>query len=131
MLSMERNENECPVLIVDDDGDLCRILAAILRNFCPVHIEHDLGSAECYLKTARPMIVLLDNNLPDGLGISYIRHILDLYPGIKVALMTSDTSSGLMEGAIEEGAVRFIAKPFRSATIINIILSICPELRAA
>jgi DNA-binding NtrC family response regulator len=128
---MEHYERECPVLIVDDDGDLCRILAAILKNTCPVHIEHDLRSAESYLKRIKPLIILLDNNLPDGLGVTYIRHVLDLYPDVKVALMTADTSSGLMESAIEVGAVRFIPKPFRSATIINIILSICPELRAA
>lgn len=129
--AMEPDEKLCPVLIVDDDNDLCRILERIIRKVCPVHSEHNLRNAECYLAGSKPDIVLLDNNLPDGLGVRYISHILALYPDVNVVLMTSDTSSGLEEKAIHDGAVRFIAKPFRASAINDLILSICPDLRAA
>jgi DNA-binding NtrC family response regulator len=128
---MKRDVKLCPVLIVDDDNDLCRILETIIKKVCPVHIEHNLRSAGCYLTGSKPDIVLLDNNLPDGLGVKYISHILALYPDVKIVLMTADTSSGLKESAIHEGAINFIVKPFRMAAINDLILAICPDLRAA
>jgi DNA-binding NtrC family response regulator len=121
----------CQLLIVDDDSDLCSVLAAGLRKICPVHIEHDLRSAEKYLAHEHPIIILLDNNLPDGLGVMEIKYLMDLYPTIKIVLMTADPSDELKEKAIHEGAVRFIAKPFRAAVINDLVLSVCPELRAA
>jgi DNA-binding NtrC family response regulator len=128
---MINDERICPVLIVDDDNDLCNILEIILKRLCPVHVEHDLRSAEFYLIQKKPDIILLDNNLPDGLGVSYIKHILQMYPDAKIVLMTADASFGLMERAIHEGAIKFVAKPFRASVINDVILSICPELRAA
>ena len=128
---MKSEDVICPILIVDDESDLCLVLAARLRKICPVHVEHNLGNTEKYLKNERPLIILLDNNLPDGLGVRYIRHVLDLYPDIKIVLMTADTSAKLNERAMHEGATRFLAKPFRMADINDLIFSICPDLRAA
>jgi two-component system, OmpR family, response regulator len=128
---MKSDDLICPILIVDDDSDLCLVLAARLRNICPVHVEHNLDNTEKYLRKEKPVIILLDNNLPDGLGIRYIRHVLDLYPDVKIVLMTADTSARLNESAIYEGAIKFIAKPFRMADINELIFSICPDLRAA
>jgi two-component system response regulator CitB len=125
------NEQLCPVLIVDDDNDLCLILEKAITDKCSVHVEHDLKSAENYLTQLEPSIILLDNNLPDGTGVRSIRHILSYHPDIKIVLMTADDSKGLQERAIQEGAVQFIAKPFRASKINEIILSLCPELNAA
>jgi DNA-binding NtrC family response regulator len=128
---MERDERLCPVLIVDDDDDLCRMLETIVKKLCPVHVAHNLRSAECYLMESKPDLILLDNNLPDGLGVRYIRHILALYPDVKVVLMTADTSSELKERAINEGAIDFVVKPFRTTVINDLILAVRPDLRAA
>ncbi len=128
---MENNDITCSVLIVDDDNDLCEILAAVIIKICAVHVEHTLKSAEIYLSKLKPVIILLDNNLPDGTGVSHIKSILALYPDVKIVIMTADISVGLREMAIEEGAVKFITKPFRAKTLNEIIFSICAELRAA
>jgi DNA-binding NtrC family response regulator len=128
---MEIQQWICPVLIVDDDIDLCGLLEATVRKICPVHSEHDLNSAGHYLAKLKPEIVFLDNSLPDGKGLLFIKEILTLYPDVKIILMTADLSAGLKEMAIAAGAVRFIAKPFQTAIIKNLIFSICPELRAA
>lgn len=121
----------CPVLIVDDDNDLCRILGVTITRKCSVHVEHTLKNAENYLTRLEPSIILLDNNLPDGSGVKSIKSMLELCPEVKIVLMTADTSEGLAEKAMKEGAARFIAKPFRASLINEIIFSLCPELRAA
>ncbi|HEY4286662.1 MAG TPA: response regulator [Puia sp.] len=128
---MKTNEKTCPVLVVDDDNDLCEIMESIVRKICPVHSEHDLQSAESYLTKGKPELIFLDNNLPDGSGVLFIREILDFYPDAKIVLMTADVSMGLEEKALDEGAVRFIAKPFGSSTINELIHDICPNLHAA
>lgn len=128
---MTSNEKICPVLVVDDDHDLCEIMEAIVRKICPVHIEHNLHSAESYLTRLKPKIIFLDNNLPDGTGVLFIKAILKFYPDVKIVLMTADVSTGLKEKALDEGAVRFIVKPFQLATINELIDAICPDLRVA
>ncbi len=128
---MKTDKTICSVLIIDDDDDLCRILTTILQKKLPVHVEHTLKSAETYLTNVKPVIILLDNNLPDGTGVTSIKDILELYPDIKIVLMTADISEGLKEKALHEGAVSFISKPFRASYINDFIFSICPELRAA
>ncbi len=126
-----KNNLPCPILIVDDDNDLCLILETRLRKICDVHVEHDLRSAENYLSKLKPQIVLLDNNLPDGTGVDSIGNMLAQYSTIKIILMTADTSAGLKERAMHEGAVSFIAKPFRMAEMSALIFSVCPGFRAA
>jgi DNA-binding NtrC family response regulator len=128
---MKNNETICPVLIIDDDNDLCTILATILGKNYDVHIEQTLKDAEDYLTGLKPLVILLDNNLPDGLGVKHIRDILGRCPGVKIILMTADRTAGLREEALNNGAVRFLPKPFRIGAINEMIFSICPELRAA
>ena len=128
---MQNNETICPVLIIDDDNDLCEILATILGKNYPVHVEQTLKDAEDYLIALKPLVILLDNNLPDGLGVEHIRDMLSRCPGVKIILMTADKTEGLREEALQNGAVNFLRKPFRVAAINEMITSVCPELRAA
>jgi DNA-binding NtrC family response regulator len=128
---MESNASVCDVLIVDDDNDLCRILEFVIADKCSVHVEHSLVGADHYLADRQPDIILLDNNLPDGLGVKAISHMLQIYPKVKIVLMTADDSKGLQEMAMDEGAVKFIAKPFLVEMINDVILSLLPPMRAA
>jgi two-component system response regulator PilR (NtrC family) len=121
---MEHNDSLCAILIVDDDKDLCRLAAAILKGICTVHIEHTLRNAEIYLTREKTNLILLDNNLPDGSGVDAIKGMLRAYPGMKIVLMTADLSPGLKDQAIREGAAEFLAKPFPPSLMNNVITSL-------
>ena len=121
----------CRILIVDDDDDLCRIMKAILRKEGPIHIEHTLNEAEDHVRQIDPTILFLDNNLPDGQGIDRIRVIKELCPQASIVLMTADTTPNLKELALSEGAIQFIAKPFSSNALHEVVYAICPDLKAA
>jgi DNA-binding NtrC family response regulator len=123
---MEPDKNICPVLIIDDDNDLCLILERIITDKYSIHVEHNLRNAESYLTKQEPSVILLDNNLPDGTGVTSIKDILKDHPGIKIVLMTADDSKGLKDQAIREGAAIFITKPFRASMINEILFSLCP-----
>src|SRR5690606_34858131 len=57
------------VLIIDDEIDLCLLLKSyFLRKGYEVYLSHTLGEGISFLKTLKPDILFLDNNLPDGVG---------------------------------------------------------------
>jgi two-component system OmpR family response regulator len=100
------------VLIIEDEGDMCFLLNIMLSGN-DVELEHvkDLQSAKDYLANEQPGLVLLDNNLPDGLGIDFIPQLKKSHPGTKVA-MISGFDMAAEDVALENGADTYISKPF-------------------
>jgi DNA-binding response OmpR family regulator len=100
------------VLIVDDDKDLCIILRLIChsRDFT-VSCVHTLKDAleEIY---SVPMLMFLDNNLPDGLGLEMIEHFKSLSPLTKIVFTTGSPEDRIMKQAYWKGSDYFLAKPF-------------------
>src|ERR1700759_5288056 len=118
---MAHDMKSYPVLIVDDDEDLCLILETAMSRRCAIHCEHTLAGAGAYLSTETPKIIFLDNNLPDGLGVLNIPMLLQQCPSVKIVLMTANEGDGLRERALRLGAVQFIAKPFKASELSQVI----------
>lgn len=77
-------------LIVDDEEDICYLLGNLLKQK-KLNLEYanTLQAAKNILRYQYPEIIFLDNNLPDGLGIDFIRYIKKVYPLAKVILITA------------------------------------------
>ena len=104
--------NKKKVLIVEDEGDMCLLLNIILTDE-DTQLEHvkSLAGATTYLQTHEPDLVLLDNKLPDGFGVDFIKIVKKLSPLSKIIMLTGfDPSAG--DVAIENGADLFLTKPF-------------------
>jgi len=57
------------ILIIDDETDLCLLLKEyFLRKNYDVIVSHTLQEGIGLLKEYKPDILVLDNNLPDGIG---------------------------------------------------------------
>ena len=100
------------ILIVEDEGDMCLLLNIILngKDFTLDHVK-TLAEATAYLQSASPHLVLLDNKLPDGLGIDFIPEIKKNYPDVRIIMLSGfDASAG--DVAVENGADVFLSKPF-------------------
>ncbi len=95
-------------LIVDDEEDICRLLAAYLRKFFS-KVEYALSISEGLnlAKEMSPSLLILDNNLPDGIGILKIEEFKKYCKQIIVI----SAMSNLNEQAIEAGANHFFMKP--------------------
>lgn len=106
------------VLIVDDEIDICYLLSVILkqRNLVPKYVN-TLSDAQIALKKETPSILFLDNHLPDGLGVEFIKFVKENYPSVKVILITAYDSPVEKQAALREGADYFIGKPFTKAII--------------
>lgn len=110
------------VLIVDDEVDICYFLSRnlIKRNFT-TSFAHSLFDAEEIIETDTPSIVLLDNYLPDGLGINFINKIKSKYPDIKIVMITAHDSPQDRTKAYNNGVSYFLSKPFTLKEINNVI----------
>lgn len=101
------------ILIIEDEGDICFLLNIMLKKD-DVDIEHvnTLAQAGVFLSEETPDAVILDNRMPDGLGMDYIKEIKEKYPSVKILMITGNTSSSDKEKALSNGADLFLGKPF-------------------
>lgn len=78
------------VLIVDDEVDLCMLIKGYLskKNY-EVYTAHTLSDGFQFLETISPDILLLDNNLPDGMGWKAAENIHKRFPNINITLMSA------------------------------------------
>lgn len=98
------------LLIVEDEADACLLMARLLRHKF-AHIECSFSLAEALGKAAllHPDVVLLDNNLPDGCGIDYIRDFKNF--GVQPVQVVVISAIDIRSEALAAGADEFIGKP--------------------
>jgi DNA-binding NtrC family response regulator len=78
-----------PVLVVDDDRDLCENLWDLLRESgYRVCLAHDVSQALERLETASYRVVLVDLKLPEGDGREVLRQVQSSRPQARTVLMT-------------------------------------------
>ena len=119
------------ILIVEDEGDMVLLLNIILTDE-DMDIEHvkSLASAATYLQSHKPDIVLLDNKLPDGFGVDFIRIVKKLSPAAKIIMITGyDPSAG--DVAVENGADLFLTKTFTREQLQTAVHSFLEKREAA
>lgn len=108
------------VLIIDDEVDICYLLSGILKQKdCQTNYVNNLADATVELKKSSPLIVFLDNHLPDGLGIDFVEHIKSYYPTTKIVMITAYDTITDRQQAIKKGVDIFIGKPFTKEAINN------------
>ena len=107
-----------PVLIIDDEVDICYLLRGImrLRNIEASYVT-SLAEAEIQLKKTDPSVIFLDNHLSDGMGVDYIRRFKKEHPSTSIVMITAHDTPVDREKAYKEGVDFFIGKPFSRETI--------------
>ena len=78
------------ILLVDDEVDYCLIMKGYFskRNY-EVFVAYNLKEGLSLLETAKPDILFLDNNLPDGQGWSHVESIVEKNPHMKIYLASA------------------------------------------
>lgn len=111
-------------LIIEDESDMCLLLNIMLGNN-EVELDHvkNLSAAREYLKAENPSVVILDNKLPDGFGVDFIRFLKENYPAIKI-LMISGYDASAEDVAIYNGADVFLQKPFTKDQLYKSMMSL-------
>jgi len=110
------------VLIIDDEVDICYLLSSILRSKdLQVNYVNSLKEAAASLLYEHPEIIFLDNHLPDGLGINYIKQLKQDSPDTKIVMITAFDNHSERSKAFSNGADTFICKPFTRELIYKTI----------
>ncbi len=116
-----RNPNKT-ILLVDDDIDFCDLIGNILENQgFKVVCSHSLESAAESLNTCNPSIILLDHNMPDGLGTEFLEKYKQDLENKYIIFITGEDSQELKEKAFRLGIFDFLPKPFHPSALNKIV----------
>jgi len=109
------------IILIEEDPDLLDILKELLNQEGFEVITYPDKNSVKRIIINRPDLVLLDNQLTDGLGSRLCREIKsnDLTKDIPVLLISGDEN--LASLARESGADGFLAKPFNIAVLVRMV----------
>ncbi len=105
------------VLIIDDETDECFLISAFLtRKNYEVKYAHTLLDGIIKLESEKPDVLLLDNNLPDGLGWSKADEIKKQFPAIQITLISAHENASHSTIA-DSSEFRKLEKPISFQTL--------------
>jgi len=100
------------LLIVDDEVEICEFLKSFFedRDF---EVASANGGAQALekLATFHPEVVLLDIQMPGMDGLQILKRIKEIYPKMKVIMVTAVETQEKIEEAMRLGADNYITKP--------------------
>jgi two-component system, NtrC family, nitrogen regulation response regulator NtrX len=107
------------VLIVDDEGNLRRMLRALLEAEGYSVAEAESGAqALARVGAEPPEVVLLDLVFPGESGLDLLPRILDEVPGTPVIMMSGEATLGDAMEATRRGAFHFLEKPLTPEAVL-------------
>lgn len=121
------NDATLTALIIDDEYDICFLLSRILRNnSLDVQFVNSITEGKSHLDKLSPNVLFLDNHLPDGYGIDFIKYVKQEHPATKIVMVTAHDTTEDRKRALQEGADVFISKPFSAAEIKTALQQVYP-----
>jgi DNA-binding NtrC family response regulator len=113
------------ILIVDDNINFCKTMAAILiRKGHEVATAHSGREALHTIKSHPSDIIFLDIKMPSLNGVETYERIKEIDPHATVVMMTGYAVEDLVQKALEEGAHTVLYKPFDFKEVLTLIDSI-------
>ena len=112
------------VHIVDDDASM---RAALEGLFDSVGLQaKTYGTARDFFSanlSDRPGCIVLDVRLPDMNGLEFQTRLIQSGVGVPVVMMTGHGDIPMSVHAMKQGAVDFLAKPFRDQDMLDAVLA--------
>ena len=121
----ERATADMPLLIlVDDDAPLRRSLQrALERRGFQVHAVDSLKAGANLAHSVKPEYAVIELRLEDGSGIELLKRLRELYPKVRVVILTGYGNIATAVVAVKAGAVDYLAKPADADDVINALLA--------
>ena len=111
-----------PVLIVEDEKNLRRVLVAVLEaEGYPTIAAENAEEALDRIRTEHPALVLTDQRLPGLSGTDLLRRIKEAHPEIPVIISTAYGEIEQAVEAIKAGAEHYLTKPVDEGELIALI----------
>ena len=115
------------VLVVDDEADLLVTYERLLHQWgYRVSAAASLATALWTLERDRPDLVISDLRLPDeptGMASAFLQAARATSRPPPIIIVTGVPSEDRRRAAVTAGAVGFLAKPFKSSTLQQLVQS--------
>jgi two-component system, NarL family, response regulator LiaR len=101
------------VMLVDDHTMVRRGLATFLKVFDDLELVGEAGDGETAVSLCGqilPDVVLMDMLMPDVDGVTATRLIRQQFPSVQVLALTSFKEEGLVQSALQAGAIGYLLK---------------------
>lgn len=110
---------DCPVVLVIDDDPLVSVVVrrALDGVTHRLHTAPDGQTGIREVTAKRPDLIVLDNVLPDGLGVDVLTEIHELVPDAPVLFVTARGSGGTAINAMKLCAFDYLPKPLEPAKL--------------
>lgn len=121
------------VLIVEDDADIARIAAAMLKKEgYAVYHSPDATGALAWLQSSTPDLILTDVMMPeiDGLQLVAALKADEATATIPVMVMSALTDDADAQRARDAGAEYYLKKPFERAQLVAAVKGVFAMSRA-
>jgi len=121
---MQTAEVKGSILVVDDEPAICVVMGIILKlHGYAVYRAHNVSQAYTYLEESKPDLIVADVMMPGIDGLTMIRQIkskpeLSDIPTVVLSALNSEPNR---EAALQAGANAFLAKPFTSNELKDVI----------
>ncbi len=118
--------NQLSVLIVDDEVQLCKLIARkLIKSGIQSNIVHDGTGALSEIKSKFFDAIILDFMLPDMTGLDVLKEIQIMKLNIPVIMLTAYGNVESAVSAMKLGATDYLNKPMELDKLKNIILKTC------
>lgn len=110
------------VVVADDDSILRELLKAILhseKRFKVIGEASNGLDAVALCAKLKPVLVLLDINMPRMDGLQALEEIRKINPATRVIMISAEATMDSVSQAIKKGALGFVVKPMNAATVID------------
>lgn len=123
------------ILIVDDEA-LARYALRVLitRNFPNLEIVGEAENGNQAIELAnklKPHIIIMDVKMPGINGIDASNKILDLYPEMRILILTAYDSFNYVQKALNIGVKGYVLKPLKKDEIVNKIQEIIVNIQTS
>jgi two-component system nitrogen regulation response regulator NtrX len=111
------------ILIVDDEADICELVAGILQDEgYATRVAHNSDSALTSIASRRPNLVFLDIWLQGSKldGLQLLEAAKAQHPDLPVVMISGHGNIETAVAAIKHGAYDFIEKPFKADRLLLI-----------
>jgi two-component system chemotaxis response regulator CheY len=104
------------ILLVDDSRTMRMIIQRAIRQagYRSITVGEAENGAQALekLKGEKPLLILSDWNMPEMSGIDFLKQVRAAQNDVPFGFITSETSPGIKEIAMNSGATFLISKPF-------------------
>jgi DNA-binding response OmpR family regulator len=113
------NTDSIKIIIIDDEPDLCFLLSGMLTSYgYKVTYFHTLQSGIDGAVSGRPDWVIIDNNLPDGLGWEGANEILKTHEHTHIIKISANPDSPRTDNRYN---IHYLIKPIKVQSIVDLI----------